>query len=114
MVEIPAELDPAAGVTVNGRPLSEVYPTTTPPYLGGAEWYGRDEIVVFEQRRYVKYGVPRHVRPALLTRVGEFRGIPLFGEGGRAASRFVYALVNPGCEFQPYWYAATVGEVRGR
>ena len=71
-------------------------------------------MVVFEGRRYVSYGLRRFVRPSLLTPVGSFRGVPLFAEDRQAAFRFVYALVNASCEFQPYWYAATVGEVRGR
>lgn len=113
--EIVAEYDPVSrDTTVAGIPLSDAHPATTPPYLGGAEWYARDEMVLFERRRYLRYGLPRVVRPAALTRVGEFRGIPLFAESRRHAMRYVYALVNPGCEFQPYWYAATVGEVRGR
>jgi hypothetical protein len=99
--------------TVGGTPLRELYPDAA-PYLAGTDWYPRDEMVVFEQRRYVRYGSQRIIRASLLTPVGEFRGIPLFAENRREAFRHVYALVNPGCEFQPYWYAATVGAVRGR
>lgn len=113
--EIVAEHDPhSSDTTIGGTPLRSLYPPLTPPYLAGAEWYARDEMVVFEQRRYVRYGLRRVIGAVLLTRVGEFRGIPLFAESRQGAFRIVYALVNPGCEFQPYWYAATVGEVRGR
>ncbi|HEX6371986.1 MAG TPA: hypothetical protein VF006_23885 [Longimicrobium sp.] len=68
---------------------------------------------VLIRRRYVRYGSRRVIGTSLLTPVGEFRGIPLFAESRQHAFRIVYALVSPGCEFQPYWYAATVGEVRG-
>lgn len=113
--EVAAEFDPVSGdTTVGGRPFRDVYPVSSPPYLAGADWYRADGMVEFEHRRYVRYGVPRVIRPAALTRVGEFRGIPLFAENRRAAARFVYALVSPACDFQPYWHAATVGEVRGR
>jgi hypothetical protein len=113
--EIAAKYDPESGdTTVDGRPLAETHPATSPPYLAGAEWYARDEMVEFERRRYVRYGSPRVVSPAPLTRVGEFRGIPIFAESRDSGLRVVYALVNARCEFQPYWYAATVGEVRGR
>jgi hypothetical protein len=98
---------------VGGHPLAEVYPVESPPYLAGTDWYARDEMVEFEHRRYVRYGTPRVVRPAPLTRVGEFRNIPLFAESRSSAYRVVYALVDRGCMFQPFWYAATVGEVRG-
>lgn len=113
--EVGVQIDPQSGdTTIGGRPLGEAYPATSPPYLAGAEWHARDEMVHFQGRRYVRYGIPRVVRPDSLVWVGEFRGIPLFAESERAAGRFVYALVNQQCEFQPYWYAATVGEVRGR
>lgn len=112
--EIEAELDTATGDTlIAGRPLAEAHPAPSPPYLAGAEWYARDEMVVFERRQYVRYGQPRVLRPDALTRVGEFRGVPLFAPSRTEAVRFVYALVGRNCEFQPYWYAATVGAVRG-
>lgn len=113
--EIEAVLDTATGDTlISGRPLAEAYPAPSPPYLAGAEWFVRDEMVVFERRQYVRYGQPRVIRPAVLVRVGEFRGVPLFAPSRAEAVRFVYALVGRNCEFQPYWYAATVGAVRGR
>lgn len=113
--EITAEYDPESGDTiVDGQPLAQAYPSASPPYLAGADWYARDEMVEFERRRYLRYGSPRVVSPAALTRVGEYRGIPLFAESRAAGFRVVYALVNARCEFQPYWYAATVGAVRGR
>lgn len=112
--EVPAEYDPRTGDTiVAGRPFAEVYPASTPPYAAGADWYASGGMVVFERRRYVRYGLPRVVPADSLRRVGEFRGIPLFAEDASAAFRFVYVPVRPGCEFQPYWFAATVGEVRG-
>jgi hypothetical protein len=112
--EIAAVYDAESGDTVvDGRPLAEAHPIERAPYLAGADWYAHNEMVEFEHRRYVRYGTPRVVRPAPLTRVGEFRDIPLFAESRSAAYRVVYALVDPGCTFQPFWYAATVGEVRG-
>ncbi|HEV3052558.1 MAG TPA: hypothetical protein VGX50_19760, partial [Longimicrobium sp.] len=113
--EIAAEVDPATGDTmVNGHPLGDIHPPSTAPYLAREEWYRTDGMVVFQDRRYVRYGIPRVIRAHALTRVGEFRGIPLFAENRRAAAGFVYALVSPACDFQPYWYAATVGKVLGR
>ena len=98
---------------VNGRPFAEVYPETV-GYAGAAQWFVNNEPVVIDGRHYVKYGVPRLLGVQELTRVGEYRGVPVFVEKGADARADVkYVPVRRGCEFQPYDSHPNVGAVRG-
>jgi hypothetical protein len=106
---------------VDGRPFAAVYPDTI-GYAAAAEWYANDEYITLNGRRYVKYGLPRVILPhELLTRAGEYQGVPLFAEEGKVVaetehgqtSDIRYVPVRPGCEFQPYEHHANVGAVRG-
>ncbi len=106
---------------VDGRPFAAVYPDTI-GYAAGAEWYVSGEQMVLDRKRFVKYGLPRVILPhELLTRAGEYRGVPLFAgrEKGVAETEpwqpadIRYVPVRPGCEFQPYVNRADVGAVRG-
>jgi hypothetical protein len=98
---------------VNGRPFAEVYPDTV-GYAGAAQWYVDNEPITINRRRHVKYGVPRVLGVHELTRVGEYRGVPLFvAAGADIRADIKYVPVRPGCEFQPYDGHANVGAVRG-
>jgi hypothetical protein len=106
--------EPRRGDTlVDGRPFPEAYPDTA-GYAGAAAWYVRDEPIIINGRRHVKYGVPRHLLPDELARAGEYRGVPVFVQAGAPpTSDIKYVPVRPGCEFQPYDGHANVGAVRG-
>ncbi|HEX8696764.1 MAG TPA: hypothetical protein VF746_30375 [Longimicrobium sp.] len=107
---------PETGDTlVNGRPFSEAYPVTAPPYAAGADWFVRHEPVAINGRLLAKYGLARVLYPEEVKRVGEYRGIAVFAETGATGPGYdvVYLMVRPGCEFQPYTNPSTVGEVRG-
>lgn len=118
---VQAQYDTRTGDTlVDGRPFAAAYPDTI-GYAAGAAWYVTNEHMSLNGKRYVKYGLPRVIGPHELTRAGEYRGVPLFAEKGKAVvqtehgqtSDFRYVPVRPGCEFQPYEYHANVGAVRG-
>ncbi|HZG42900.1 MAG TPA: hypothetical protein VEY93_08060 [Longimicrobium sp.] len=114
LVEVSATVHSQTGDTlVNGRPFAEAYPADAPHYLATAAWAANEEWVLYDRRRYVRYGTPRVLAPRDLVRVGEFRGIPLFARSADDAYRSLYLPTRPGCEFQLYHYNATVGEVRG-
>lgn len=119
---VPVQYDTRTGDTlVDGRPFAAVYPDTI-GYAAGAAWYASGETMVLDRNRFVKYGLPRVILPhELLTRAGEYRGVPLFAQRERAVaetelwhgSDIRYVPVRPGCEFQPYENNADVGAVRG-
>ena len=116
LAELPMEVDPRTGDTlVAGRPLDEMTSGIPSPYLSEAEWRFEEPTVTFQGRRLVTYGTPRVMPPADLRRVGEYRGIPIFGERNDASARrlWIYLPLQPGCVFQPFVDTANVGEVRG-
>jgi hypothetical protein len=112
-------IHPETGDTlVGGRRWREVFDENSPPYAAGAEWYVRGEMVRIPGRGadLEKYGLSRVLAPKELQRYGSFRGLPLFVEAGYEdkIADVVYLFVRPGCEFQTYLQAYTVGGVRGR
>ncbi|HST61730.1 MAG TPA: hypothetical protein VLK84_23725 [Longimicrobium sp.] len=119
---VPAQYDTRTGDTlVDGRPFAAAYPDTV-GYAAGAEWYVNGEYITLDRKRFVKSGLPRVILPhELLTRAGEYRGVPLFAEREKVVevteqwqpSDIRYVPVRPGCEFQPYENGADVGAVRG-
>jgi hypothetical protein len=103
---IPVRIDPVRGdtVTVDGRRLSDVSPASG--YAAGADWYQRNEVIVFRGDRFLKYGIPRQLTPADVVRIGEYRGVPVFTEAGLAGKLdFIYIPDEPGCSFQLYTVA---------
>lgn len=101
---VAAVVDTTTGDTlVNGRRLRDAYPVTLPPYARDAPWLAR-EIIEVNGRRYAPYGPPRVIQPELLTRVGEFRGVPVFAETALAkeGQGGIFVPIRPGCEFQPH------------
>jgi hypothetical protein len=82
-------------------------------YAANATWFINNEPVMFQNRRFVKYGLPRVLGVSDVTRVGEFQGVSLFAETGQTRPDVVYVPVRPGCEFQPYQVEVKTGSVRG-
>jgi len=110
---------PETGDTlVGGRPWREVFDEDSPPYAAGADWYVRDEMMPIPGRGapLEKYGLPRILAPGEVERYGTYRSFPLFVETGSKdeIADVVYVFVRPGCEFQTYLQAYTIGGVRGR
>jgi hypothetical protein len=115
---VAAEYDVATGdTTIDGRRFSEVYPSTSPPYAEGVEWFVRMDPVRVGPPPYdrkFRYGLPITFQAhdlETLQRVGERDGVPLFAERGIPSIIFVPLR---GCEFQPYQAEYDVGAVRGR
>jgi len=81
----------------------------------GADWYVNSQPVVFNGRRYVKYGLPRVLGSGDVVNVGTFQGLPVFAEpsGDRMRPEVLYVSVGTACEFQPYQVETKAGAVRG-
>ena len=113
LTNVTAQYNTARGDTmVNGQPFATAFPTGG-QYAANASWYINNEPVMFQNRRFVKYGLPRVLGVNEVTRVGEFQGVPVFAETGQTRPEVVYVLVRPGCEFQPYQVETKTGSVRG-
>ncbi|HEX8359087.1 MAG TPA: hypothetical protein VF613_03145, partial [Longimicrobium sp.] len=82
-------------------------------YAANATWFINNEPVMFQNRRFVKYGLPRVLGVNEVTRVGDFQGVPVFAEAGQTRPDVIYVPVRPGCEFQPYQTEVKTGGVRG-
>jgi hypothetical protein len=113
LANVTATYNPTRGdTTVNGQAFSSAFPTTG-EYAANATWYINNTPITFQNRRFVKYGLPRVLGVNEVTRVGEFMGTPVFAEVGQSRPDVVYVLVRPGCEFQPYQVESKTGSVRG-
>jgi len=89
------------------------YPTTG-AYAANATWFINNEPITFNNRRYVKYGLPRVLGVSEVTRGGDYQGVGVFTEAGATgAPEVIYLPVRPGCEFQPYQLEQKTGAVRG-
>jgi hypothetical protein len=115
---VEAKYRPEFGDTVVGdRPWREALSAVSSPYAAGVDWYVKGEMVRVPGRKHAleRYGLTRVLAPNEVKRIGEYRGVPLFvdafHDGG--VPDVVYLFVRPGCEFQPYQQAYTVGAVRG-
>jgi hypothetical protein len=98
--------------TVNGQPFATAFPTGA-QYAANATWFINNERVMFQNRRFVKYGLPRVLGVNEVTRVGDHMGVPVFAEMGQTRPDVIYVPVRPGCEFQPYQVETKAGSVRG-
>jgi hypothetical protein len=112
LMNVNAQYSSAGDTTVNGQPFASAHPMGA-QYAGNATWYINNEPVMFQNRRFVKYGLPRVLGVNEVTRVGEFQGVSLFAEMGQTRPDVVYVPVRPGCEFQPYQVETKTGSVRG-
>jgi hypothetical protein len=113
LTEVTARYNQTRGdTTYNGQPFSTAFPATT-GYAANAGWYINNEAITFNNRRYVKYGLPRVLGVTEVSRAGEFQGVSVFSEGGNMNAEVIYIPVRPGCEFQPYQTEIKTGGVRG-
>ncbi len=113
LANVPAMYNPTAGdTTVNGQPFATAYPMNA-MYAANATWFINNEPVMFQNRRFVKYGLPRVLGVNEVTRVGDFQGVPVFAEAGQTRPDVIYVPVRSGCEFQPYQTEVKTGGVRG-
>lgn len=112
LTEVAAQRDPVSGDTsATGQPFTAALPQDES--AAAAPWFVADEPVVFEGRRYVKFGLPRVLSAGELTRAGEFRGVGVFAEPGVRRAEVIYLPTGAGCELQPYQAETKVGAVRG-
>lgn len=71
-------------------------------YAADAAWFNNNEPITVYGFRGVKYGLPRKISASELWWIGEYYGVPVYAEAGVRQIEVIYALVNAGCEFQPY------------
>jgi hypothetical protein len=82
------------------RPLPATPPDSS--YAANAEWYVRNEPIVFEGMTYVKYGLPRPLADNEVERIASLGGVAIFAEAGMGgATEILYVLAGPG-QYQPY------------
>lgn len=101
---VQAAILPATNDTMVGnRKFSDLFPTVSPPYATGSDWYPRNASILFSGRRY--HGVdhpPQLIQPELLQHVGAHENVPIFVEVGDTLPEILYLPVRPGCIFQSY------------
>lgn len=89
------------GVGEGRRDTTRNPPLTDPiaedgPHVGRARWF-------VDGVHYIKYGLPRPLRPGDVTRVGWYDGVALHAETGeKGVPEVLYLATGPGFEFQPY------------
>jgi hypothetical protein len=107
-------------VVGTGQEFFTAYSPNAPHYAGTYSWYIKHEPIVFQNRRYVKYGFPRILEMAEFHHAGQLgrrTPVPLFvwtGDdlGETQPLEIFYLPVKPGCEFQPYQLEVKVGQVQ--
>jgi len=112
---VTVQYDPATGdSTYNGQRVSAAFPQTA-GYAGAEPWFINTELVTFNGRRYVKYGLPRVLGTSEVSNAGTVHGVSVFVESGAGMPRpeVIYVPTRPGCEFQPYQSETKAGSVRG-
>jgi hypothetical protein len=87
----------------HGKPISEAFPTASPPYAASAAWYVANAPITLDNRYYYKQYPPRYISSAELIRLGHFQGVPVFGMRRSASPESAVAVpLRPGCIFQIY------------
>jgi len=111
---VEATFHPTSGdTTISGRRFSEAYPAMAPTYVAGSTWYVNNEPIMFNGKRYVKFGLPRVIGTTDVMSTGTYQGTSVFVETGTTGTpTVIYLPVRPGCEFQPYQAQAEI-KVRG-
>jgi len=104
---IAARVDDRGAVLVrDGRtvlPLEQAHPVNIMAgYAGEERWVTGTTPVTHAGRRFVRTGGPRLVPINLLTRVGDYQGVPLFASPDERTPEAVYVPLRPGCVFQAY------------
>jgi hypothetical protein len=114
LTTVNAMYNPTTGdTTVMGRRFSEAHPATAPTYVAGSTWYVNNEPIMYNGRRYVKFGLPRTIGTTDVMRSGAYQGTNVFVETGTTGTpTVIYLPVQPGCVFQPYQAQAEI-KVRG-
>jgi hypothetical protein len=104
LAEVQFDYDVLTGDSVyQGVPFSQAFPPDK-GYAGRAQWYVDNVPIVYRPGpRFIRYGVPRTLRPDEVTRIGEYDGVGVYGEAGWTGFHdVIYLPVRPGCWFQPY------------
>jgi len=71
---------------------------------GGAHaWFRNGEEITFENKTFVKYGLPREGIAEYVEVVGTKDGVPITAEKGVREREVIYLLAHKSeCSFQPY------------
>jgi hypothetical protein len=96
-----------------GRPFRERFGDTR-EYAASRRWFVDSAPLLFAERRYVRYGLPRVLSVHEVEPTGEYDGVLLFAEARTEGPPDVlYVPVRAGCVFQPYLWDLHVEGVRG-
>lgn len=66
------------------------------------DWFIHNEPIVFNGKRYEKYGLPRVLSMSDIVKRGEFDGLAMYAEPGKDDVVYVYMGPHEYCAFQPY------------
>lgn len=66
-------------------------------------WYRNGDAIVFDKKKYAKYGLPRAGIVPYVEVVGDQDGVPVTAEKGVAEREVIYLLADTAdCSLQPY------------
>lgn len=114
LTDVPVSYDRATGDSLyEGRRFGEAFPIDS-TFAASAAWYHATEPVIALHRLYVKFGLPRALRPGDLVLRDRYRGVPVYADArdSHTPPYLLYLPVRPTCEFQPY-ETEMGGPVRG-
>lgn len=100
---LPVALDPATGDSLyEGRRFGDAFPIDS-SFAASAAWYPATEPITVLNRLYVKFGLPRALRPDDLVLRDKYRGVPVYADvrDSHTPPYLLYLPVRPTCEFQP-------------
>ena len=78
-------------------------------YAAAATWYINNETIEINKTKYKKFGLPRVLSAAEITKFTEYKGVGIYRESGMPGAKpapgdpeVIYVPVKAQCEFQPY------------
>lgn len=107
LVNVVVEYEVTTGtktVLVDGNrvPFALAYSANSPYYAATKTWYINNETLTVNDRKYVKYGLPRVLSTMDVARTLAYDGVGIYTEAPSDAPEVIYIPTRPGCEFQPY------------
>lgn len=92
---------------VLGEPRGTIVPdpviTPSPPrYAAETEWFRQNQPISLGWTRYIKYGLPRPLDPAVLSRIGILGRVVIYAERGKSRRPAVLYVPVNASDYQPY------------
>lgn len=97
-VHVPRVLGEPRGMIVR-----DLVVTPSPPrYAAETEWFRNNQPITLAGKRYIKYGRPRPIGPAELSRIGLLGRVVIYAERGKSPDLHVLYVPVDASDFQPY------------